>query len=183
MGDPVEARPQRPRRSLRGPAEPKHHQLRTARPRYTEDRTVPATAADALGALNRSLRIDPGREWARLCKIYVQFEAGQLVGCLADARLLDRSWFLGSPVEWRVISADEIEFACLVRLGIRTPRLRELYRSIVELAKPEEDDLWPYRPTIFAEAFEAACAAGHFDESEVAAMKAEVTELMTKVDA
>jgi hypothetical protein len=145
----------------------------------------PATAADALEALNRSLRPDPGYEWARLHKIYVQYESDQLVGCLADARLLDRSWFVDLEPElaWRVISAYAIELACLVRLGIRTPRVRELYRSIVDLATPAGDDLWPYRPSIFAEAFELACSAGHFAESEVPALQAEVADLMTKVDA
>jgi len=144
----------------------------------------PATAADALEALNRSLRIDPGYEWARLHKVYVQFESGQLVGCLADARVLDRAWFVDLEPElaWRVVSADEIEFACLVRLGIRTARVRELYRSIVDLATPADDDPWPYRPTIFEKAFDTACTDGHFDAADISAMATEVTDLMKKID-
>ena len=141
----------------------------------------PDMAADAIGALNQALRIDPTYEWARLYKVYLQFECEQFISCLADARALDRSWFLDSPVEWRAISADEIEFACLVRLGIRTPRMLELYHRILDLANPDDDDLWPYRPTIFAESFQVACSAGYFADSDVSAMTLEVANLMERV--
>jgi hypothetical protein len=142
----------------------------------------PALLVEALEALNRALRLDPGHEWSRLHRIYLQFEQGELAGCLADARVLDRSWFLGTPVEWRVISADEIEFACLVRLGIATDRLPELYRRIVDLATPDDDDLWPYRPSTFVEALEDAWLRGLFPEPDVPAMKAEIADLMARID-
>lgn len=116
---------------------------------------------EAVKCLNHALRLEPGREFCRLYKLYVEYEAGYFVPCLSDCWTIDRDHFRGDPdLAWRAITIDEYEFGCLAELGMMTHRLEGLFREVVRATLDSQSDLWPHVPSTLIKAVPKALLVG-----------------------
>lgn len=106
-------------------------------------------AARGIVASSRALVLEPDMEFARLYRAYLAFDAGEHLSALADCRTLDRDYFSERDLAWRLITADEIEFACMVGLGAESSELAEVARWLVALMESDLDGTFPVRPQHF----------------------------------